>query len=222
MSDNTTIITPPSLKFGINEVVYTRESALLGYLEAIKIKRAYYDPNISRNVYVFIFKKNTPSVKTSGDAIDLMSNHSIILLEEDLCTFTEALSIKYNVLNREISKTQLQLSKFGKPEIDVNINEGLNFGNVSVNNMLEKNYRVLNNGDLDLLLTGSPRILIISDEDDFSVILQPSSQIESNDNSKFIIRFAPTLIGRRVGTILIISNDPITPNFTFVVEGVGV
>lgn len=229
MGTNTTVITPPPLKFGINEVVYVRESALLGYLEALKVARAYYNPKIARNVYVFLFRKNKPDVQISGDAIDLLSNKKIALLEEDLVTFEEALSIKYNALSRELTKTNQQLAKYGKPQIDVDVSEGTDFGDVpagepsaGAGGHLDKTHKVLNEGELDLLLTGSPRVAVLGDEDDFIVMEQPASQIESGSNSEFIVRFAPAALGRRVAVILIVSNDPLTPNFAYSVEGVGI
>lgn len=228
MTDRT-IINPPALKFGINEVVYLRESALLGYLEPLKISRGWYDPKSSRNVYSFIFKKSRPNVQISGDAIDLLSSKSIKLFEQDLVTFKEALSLKYNSLNRELTKTNQQLSEFGSPSIDVSTEDGLDFGDVSAaepsagaGSHIDRTFKVINNGDIDLMLSGSPKVEVLGDQDDFTVINQPSSQIDPSDSSSFILRFAPIELGRRVGIILITSNDPNYPNFTFSVEGVGI
>jgi hypothetical protein len=224
MADNT-VINPPQPKYGINEVVYLRESALLGYIESVKIYRLWYDPKFLTTMYVFLFKKSQPAVQIAGDAIDLKSGHSITLPEGDLLTYSEALVIKGNVLKAELNKTEVELARSGlssKIEIIENGNptEPLDFGNIAVGDGAQRQYTITNTGTTDLIMKTPP--VGLTGDNDFTVILQPSPILPPGDSAIFKIAFEPQQIGRRVAAALIVSNDKNCEESIFQIEGTGV
>ena len=111
MAEDNTIIRPPAPKFGINEIVYFRESAMLGFLETAKVTLVHYDPSVARNVYTFVYRRTKQNNQIAGDAIDLRSgDKQIHMVEDNLVTYKEALQIKANYLERELIKTQQQIA----------------------------------------------------------------------------------------------------------------
>lgn len=56
---------------------------------------------------------------------------------------------------------------------------------------------------------------------DFSISQAPSDSIAPSSASSFQIRFTPKASGLRSATVIIESDDPNTPNFSFVVQGTG-
>jgi len=226
MADNT-IIRVPQPRFGIREVVYFKESALLGYLEPAKVADVFYDSKLGRTFYIFEYKKSNPSTQIAGDAIDLKSSKRISVVEEELLTYQEALFIKFKSLKSELTKTKSQLDdNFDSSSIDI---VGLNgteplfdFNDVSVGSLITKSYKIFNSGGSGLVLSGSPPILLFGDTDDFTIAVQPGSVIPANGDDNFTVRFSPTNVGRRVAVVLIINNDPTSPMLSFTIEGNGV
>lgn len=110
MATDTRIIKPPEPKFGINEVVYLRESAINGYLEPVKVYRLRYDPEIDMTIYTFIFKRGAAMTQIAGDAINLKSSHIIELSEDNLLNLVDALLLKKSFLENELAKTNQMIS----------------------------------------------------------------------------------------------------------------
>lgn len=241
MTTNSTVIDIPKPKFGINEVVYVRESALNGYLEPQKVALAYFDPQIGKYWYSFKFKKSEPVTQTVGDIIDLKTKTQIQILEDDLCGFAEALVLKRNFLYNELNKTINQLAgAAGSPEIDVfgagvditnndmtpNSNDFTDFGEQIVDTNpdhgLLRTFEIRNNGSFDLNLLGNPAVKLVGD-DDFSIMSQPIQNVVNPGMSEsFKIVFKPLSIGRKVATVIIQSNDKDESIFTFAIEGQGI
>jgi len=109
MADNT-IIRPPQPKYGINEVVYLKESALLGFLEPAKVFRMRYDPDYKGYIYTFVYKRSKRRPQIAGDAIDLRSDKTIELSEDNLLTYVDALELKVTFLRSELAKAESQLA----------------------------------------------------------------------------------------------------------------
>lgn len=109
MADNT-IIRIPAAKYGINEIVYLKESAANGYLEALKVGAVQYDSSIGRTMYFFTFKKGAVKTQTAGDANDLRRENTIAVVEEELLTRCEALDIKIAFLVSELAKANAMKS----------------------------------------------------------------------------------------------------------------
>ena len=241
----TNIIRPTVPKFGINEIVYLRESALNGYLEPQKIKLIQFDPDINKNWYTFSFSKNSPNSQTVGDAIDLKSAVSFKVLEDDLLTYEEALIIKRDFLIRELSKVEQQLAQkltgsiiriYGNnheivdgdvtPEIDDFTNFGdaeipqeTTFGNIS-QGVVVRTFEILNDGGDILLFTAEPIIRLVGD-DDFEIETYPLDRINPGTTSSFRIAFKPFILGRRTAAVVIATNSS-DSLFTFSIEGNGV
>lgn len=218
---NNTIINVPAPKYGIREIVYVRESALLGYLEPLKVEGVQFSPDIGKNFYYFYFRKSQPSVQIAGDAIDLKNGKGIQIIEDDLLTYGEALSVKKNALLKELSLTNSQIeSNTGFPTIDVtdsSTTSPLDFGNVTVNSAELRTYTISNNSSAVLRLSA---VLAYGDPD-FTIDSQPEFSIPANSTSEFIVRFSPTVTGRRVGVIQIPNNDPTSLVMSFTIEGIG-
>lgn len=210
--DNHTIIKISTPRFGINEIVYLRESALLGYLEALKVYNIYYSRAINRNMYVFRFYKSKPSTQIAGDAIDLKSDKNITIVEEELLNYTEALGIVSRSLKKELNKINNKLYlDIGYPLIEVTeqkdttdtTSQELDYGDVSTGSHLDKKFIITNTGKSDLIIN---EILIVGDSD---FIIQSSADLTINpaQSTNFIVRFSPSTSGRRVGSIIIDSNS---------------
>lgn len=240
MTTNNSIIDVPKPRFGINEVVYIRESALNGYLEPQKVALAFFDPDISKYWYSFKFSKSTPVTQTVGDIIDLKTKSQIQILEDDVCDYEEALILKRDFLTNELNKTMQQLSGVsGGPEIDVygsniDITNGdmtprpddfTDFGEQSVDTSaasgLARAFEIRNNGNYALNLLGNPLVQLFGD-DDFEVISQPINVIQPGSTGIFRIAFKPLSAGRRTSIVMISSNSKTESLFKFAIEGQGV
>lgn len=221
---NNTIIRVPQPKFGINEIVYFRESALLGYLEPAKVRDIGYNSDVGKTFYVFEFKKSSPNTQIAGDAIDLKMARRIVIYEDEILSYNEAVQLKITFLENELNKTKLLLeSDLGSPEIDIigdNATSLLDFGSVQVGGYIRREFNLLNSGTSDLIIFGNP-VIEIAGDNDFSVYKQPSDMIKPGEYSSFMIQFSPESVGRRVGIIQIMSNDSTKSLFSVSVEGIG-
>lgn len=219
---NNTIIRPPTPRYGIHEVVYFRESAMLGYLEPAKVYGITYDPKLNKTFYTFVYKKRPPNNQIAGDAIDLKSAKSISVVEEELLTYAEALAIKKTYLTAELEKTDAQIARdVGLPVIDVAsaATDPFDFGSVTTGSFELRTYTITNTGGGLLVMNNSPVVMV--GDSDFSVETQPDEEIAVGGSSDFVIRFAPTSAERKVGVVQIANNDPTSNTLSFVVEGLG-
>ncbi len=133
MTTDNTIIRVPTPRFGINEVVYYRESAMLGYLEALRVQGVQYDSVVDRTFYYFTFKKTKLNNQTVGDANDLRNDNTIKIIEEELLTFCEALDVKIAWLQRELSASLILKCRCSFPVINsISPESGFFSGNNSV------------------------------------------------------------------------------------------
>lgn len=105
MTNDQTIIRPSIPKYGINEVVYLKESAILGYLEPVKVQAIRFNSEFKINLYTFSFKKSNKINQIAGDAIDLRRSVTIELPENDLLSLKEAFEIKISFLENELEKS---------------------------------------------------------------------------------------------------------------------
>jgi hypothetical protein len=243
VENNKTIIRPPAPRFGINEIVYIRESALNGYLEPRRVEGIRYDASIGRNLYEFNFKKSSPTVQTVGDAVDLKTAFTIEIIEEELLTFEEAVRIKRDYLQRELAKAEAQLAQFTSgPEIKI-LGNGMpidsgdltpgpeddftNFGEANVprettfseidQGQVVRVFDVVNSGDVSVNILS---IQLVGDSD-FEIISTPLTPLPPGTGTQLRISFRPFILGRRVATVVINSDDQNSP-YVFVIEGTGV
>jgi len=95
-----------------------------------------------------------------------------------------------------------------------------NFPNVNYGSAgVELIFTITNTGDAELLLTGTPKVLL-SDPTHFQVTQQPSSPVAPSNTTTFKIIFNPTALGTHTSTVSI-QNDTLNSNpFTFTIQGI--
>jgi hypothetical protein len=87
---------------------------------------------------------------------------------------------------------------------------------------LTRTFTIQNTGTGTLNLTGSPLVNITgAGAAMFSVTAVPAASVAPSLSTTFNITYQPTAPGTHTATVSIVSNDPDTPNFTFVIQGVG-
>ncbi|MCX8123971.1 MAG: choice-of-anchor D domain-containing protein [Spirochaetes bacterium] len=101
-----------------------------------------------------------------------------------------------------------------------------NYGNVKCNTGgLVHTFTIRNNGSTDLLLNASnPVIISGTNKDLFILETSPSTTINPSATTTFSIRFNPQTLsdtGNKNATVVIQSNDPNIPLYTFTVQGTG-
>jgi hypothetical protein len=101
--------------------------------------------------------------------------------------------------------------------------DATHFGRVNIENRNRLGEFVIRNmGRGFLNLTAPARIRITgADADDFRLVQLPSAAIFSGKRSTFGIRFNPSDTGQRNAWVVIRTNDPSTPTFTFKITGIG-
>jgi len=126
---------------------------------------------------------------------------------------TASISISSN----DSDKTPYNITLNGfNPVPEINVKQGTNNipdgGNVTfacnVGSYIDKPFTIENLGGGDLLLNGSPIIVITgTNANQFSVQQQPTSPVSPGGNTSFIIRFQPTSAGDKTASIAISNND---------------
>lgn len=92
--------------YNIGQVVYLKESAALGFLEAYAIKSIAYDP-AGRILYGLSTSVRSPNaVQTVGDRITGLHAPPLSFYEEDLILFCAALDLC--IANLQLQLTNLQ------------------------------------------------------------------------------------------------------------------
>ncbi|WP_035756737.1 HYR domain-containing protein, partial [Hugenholtzia roseola] len=85
-----------------------------------------------------------------------------------------------------------------------------------------RTFTIQNTGSAILNLTGTPLVSMSgAGAAMFSVNIVPASSIAPSLSSTFEITYLPTAAGTHEATVSIVSDDPDTPNFTFLIRGVG-
>ena len=99
------------------------------------------------------------------------------------------------------------------PDIDV-FPTSIDFGLVEVNKSLSKDLRIYNRGNATLQISS-----ITSDNVQFTVL--NATSIPSGGTMLLSVRFIPTSMGQKTGTITIVSNDPDEPSVSISIYGDG-
>ncbi|NHN25413.1 T9SS type A sorting domain-containing protein [Flavobacterium jejuense] len=89
---------------------------------------------------------------------------------------------------------------------------------------ISKQFQIRNNGGQDLQLGSLPISLVPGSSSSFSILSQPAANtiIPSGGSFTFVIGFDPAAIGNYSASVVINSNDPDEPTFTFDITGEGV
>ena len=102
------------------------------------------------------------------------------------------------------------------------INNGTDYGNVTLGRVLTRVFTLLNPGSQPVSLSGNPLVEVEGDHaGDFQVSVLPDAVIPAGGSVTFELRFAPTQLGIRAARVKLasaaIANGPIT----FAVQGFG-
>lgn len=121
------------------------------------------------------------------------------------------------IANNDLDEGTYDITLKGiNPVPEINIKQGTNNiadgGSVSfasnVGSYEDKAFSIENLGAADLILSGSPIIVITGpNADQFSVQQQPVSPVSPSGSTSFIIRFQPTSMGNKTAAIAISNND---------------
>jgi fibronectin-binding autotransporter adhesin len=117
----------------------------------------------------------------------------------------------------------------GSPEIaveqgvDIPSGGSKDFGTATIGSNNDLVFTILNTGDADLNLTGSPDLVAISGDSDFTVTVQPSTNPvpDTSGTTTFTVRFTPQTSGARSATISIDNDDSDENPFTITLNGTG-
>ena len=133
------------------------------------------------------------------------------------------------IANNDLDKGTYDIALNGSnpvPEIEVkqgteNIDDGDSVSFASnVGAYQDKSFSIKNIGPADLILNGSPIIVITGpNSDQFSVQQQPSSPVAPSGTTSFIIRFQPTSIGDKTASVAISNNDSNENPFDIILNG---
>jgi len=93
---------PP--KFSIDDTIYLRESAMLGFIESYKITGMHYETSSGQWIYHIAIKPRRESFTTVMDMYQLVNKEELLLREDELVTFCEA-------VNLAIIETQRRLNQ---------------------------------------------------------------------------------------------------------------
>ena len=95
--------------FNVNDIIYLRESAALGFLEAMKIGEVRSNANDSAWVYGITTKITGARAPSKfGDRINLAPTATMYFTEDELVTVCDALTLSEENLKRQLASIQLQ------------------------------------------------------------------------------------------------------------------
>ncbi len=101
--------------------------------------------------------------------------------------------------------------------------DGTDFGTVTLGELgAEGEFVILNIGNAPLDLTGMPQVILVgANPNDFSVSIQPPTEIAGGEAASFKVTFSPTATGLRTAIIQFANNDSNEDPFYFSISGVG-
>ncbi|MFZ5518918.1 MAG: choice-of-anchor D domain-containing protein [Candidatus Zhuqueibacterota bacterium] len=97
------------------------------------------------------------------------------------------------------------------------------FGSADISSgSVDRVFTIANLGNLDLNLTGAPKVQIGgANAADFSVTVQPSSPVAASGNTTFTVHFDPSVVGLRSATVSIANDDANENPYDFAIQGAG-
>ncbi len=103
------------------------------------------------------------------------------------------------------------------------VDDHTDFGPVeTASGALDRTFTITNSGNLELNLTGTPRVTIRGDHaGDFALSQVPASPIATGETTSFTIRFDPSAAGARTATLSIANDDADENPYTFAIQGEG-
>jgi hypothetical protein len=98
----------------------------------------------------------------------------------------------------------------------------VDFGGVALGESADVVFTVRNSGAVELVLTGSPPVVVLGTPGGFDITAQPSTPVAvSGGTTTFSVRFAPTTAGARSIGIRIANTDENEASFTLTLTGTG-
>jgi RHS repeat-associated protein len=129
--------------------------------------------------------------------------------------------------NNDVNESPYLINLYGNYEPEINILQApdggsFNFGVIEIGNYREQTFTIQNLGDQDLVLYGSPIVVVTGpDSDQFSVEQQPVSPVVPGGTRSFVIRFSPSE-GLKTAAISIVNNDWNENPYDITLTGTGV
>ena len=91
-------------KYKINNTIYLRESAMLGFIESYKVNGIIYDSHTSQWMYQINIKNRGPATSLMVDRVDLRAQESLYFKESELIEFCEAINLAISEAEQRINK----------------------------------------------------------------------------------------------------------------------
>lgn len=84
---------PKAPRWSVGDVVYLKESAMIGFIESYKITNIAWDPQWNRWVYMVDIKHKGAESTSVIDMYDLRRSETLRFIEDDLISCVEALDL---------------------------------------------------------------------------------------------------------------------------------
>ena len=143
---------------------------------------------------------------THGATVTILNNDA----DESPYTF----SIRGTARTPEIQVLGLGVVPINAGDTTPSSGDGTDFGTSSVQQVTEREFRIVNSGEVDLTISG-----ISISPGPFSISQSPDAIVPVGGSTAFKLRFQPTDRGSRNATITISSNDLDESSYTFAVRG---
>jgi hypothetical protein len=93
-----------------DDVVYLKESAMIGFVESYKINGIRLDSRLNKWVYEINISHRGPETSTMIDMVNLRSNEKLSFYEDELTDFCDAVQLAYTHAQERVAFLQAQLS----------------------------------------------------------------------------------------------------------------
>lgn len=90
---------PNAPRWSVNDMIYLRESAMIGFIEGYQVTNIQFDPKWNRWLYEVVIKHRGTEPNSVIDMYNLRSNEKLTFGENDLISQEEALDLA--IINTE-------------------------------------------------------------------------------------------------------------------------
>ncbi len=132
------------------------------------------------------------------------------------------------IVNNDSDESPYDITLLGhtpQPEIEIDqAPDGgtYDFGTIYIGDFWETTFTVMNFGDANLVLSGTPIVRVTGPgQSSFSVEQQPNATIPPGQTTSFVIRFSPMSQGTKTGYISIANNDADENPYNITLTGTG-
>jgi hypothetical protein len=110
-------IATPAPRYNIGQVVYLRESAALGFLEAYAVKRPYYELDGTVKYELITSIRPPNALQTIGDRVTGLHELPLRIRESDLISYCDAIDLATDNLALQLSNLAMLRESSGCPEV---------------------------------------------------------------------------------------------------------